>query len=55
MDMSQFECRCKIPFISPGDKLFAERYGISGEKAHALLDAMEDTLDESLTSTWNSK
>lgn len=55
MDMSQFECSCKNPSISPGDKLFAKKFGISEEEAHALMDATEDTLDESLTAQWNNR
>lgn len=53
MDMSQFECTCKGQlFVSPGDRLFAERFGIEPEEAHALADQWEDVLDEVIAKGW---
>lgn len=52
MDMSQFECTCKNYFISRGDKLFSERFGITQDEAHALGDQWEEVLDEVIAKGW---
>lgn len=55
IDLSELECTCMIPSISLGDKKVAAMLGITGEEAHALVDATEQCLNEAIAEGWEAR
>lgn len=54
-DLSQFECTCWISAVSSGDKKVAALLGVTEEEAHALMDAIEQCLDEAVSEQWENR